>query len=308
MKPGLSKILKTILVAALCASLALTALAGCRKPAAVTDPAAEATVSPADAQESAAEVPVKLWINTRWLADTGLPMPATVEELENVLLQFKGDMNGNGLYDEIPMTAAYQGGGLSTLGPIISAFCPTGFDLSNDFGYLSVDSTGKVYTEVTGQNFQAALKYLKRLVDEGVLDPNLFTNTRQELLAGSASAEVYGVIPAPDLGALWNDTDRAAAYEPIPALTSAVYERADSTPYPQLVFSQADTARLTQNGSDARAEVMSYLVSSCQAFVTGEMNLDADWNTYINTLYDKGLGNILSAAQNALDAYQAANG
>ena len=302
--------MRKFFIAALCASLVLAALTGCRKPPAETDPAV-GTASPASSQDGAqdsAGSPVKLWINTSWLADTGLTIPATVEELESVLLQFKEDMNKNGLYDEVPMTAAYESGSPSTLEPLISAFCPTGFDLSKDSGYLSVDATSKVYTEVTGQNFQAALKYLKRLMDEGVLDPNLFTNTQQNLLAGSISAEIYGVIPAQDLGAVWNDADRAAAYTPIPALTSATVDRTDGAPYPQLVFSQEDTARLTQNGTDARTEVLNYLVSSCQAFVTGQMNLDTDWNTYVNTLYDKGLGDILSAAQNALDAYRAVNG
>lgn len=391
-------------------------------------------------EDDTSEYPAKMWINTQWLKDAGLSMPATTDELLNVLTQLKADMNQNGLDDEVPMTAAYQGGYYNTLGFLISAFCATQFDLSANTSYLSVDGMGNVYTEVTSENFRAALRYIKELMDDGLLDKNIFTNTQQELLSGGMGAEKYGVIPAPDLYALWNDAARAAAYEPIPPLTSPVsgqtysapypqspetggyliaasskrldaalrfgdamlsregtlsilygtdgwqpadpdgttydgsaaawrtpdgkastpplqnikaavpywydvgvirarqasgqdaaslqtaenwqqylssvteqyYEPAgapyENTVYPQLPFSQEDTAKLTQNGTDVRTDVQQYLLSSCQAFVTGEMDLDADWSTYVNTLHDKGLDAVISAAQSSLDAYRAANG
>lgn len=386
-------------------------------------------------QDYSSEYPAKMWINSQWLTDSGLPMPTTADELENVLLQFQADANQNGLSDEIPMTAAYQGGYYNTLGFLVSAFCPTQFDLSANSSYLSVDPTGKVYTEVTTQHFKAALTYIKKLMDEGLLDPNIFTNTPQSLLAGSASAETYGVLPAPDLNALWNSPTRAAGYVPIPPLTSSVSSQTYSAPYPQLpstggymiaassnnidaalrfgdaMLSQNGTlsilygtngwqsangqtyddttaswqpadgatpvkplpnihaaipywydsgvmaaqqvsnsggtinlqtaanwqlylnqvteqdyepagkpyldsiypqlalapADVTQNGVDVRSQVQQYLVSTCQAFITGQMDLDTQWDEFVNTLHDKGLDLVISAAQSSLDAYNSSS-
>jgi putative aldouronate transport system substrate-binding protein len=166
------------------------------------------------------EYPQKVWINTNWLQQLGRDMPTTVDEFYRVLLEIKqrGDINGNGAADEVPLGVAYGAGGESTFGFLINAFITSDYDLSATQNYLNLDDSGRVYTGVTEPQFRDALKYIQRLFREGLVDANAFDQGVDALMAGTADAEKYGVIAAQDLAAVFHDVGRASAYQPLPPL------------------------------------------------------------------------------------------
>jgi len=169
-------------------------------------------------RESLASVyPQKAWINIRWLAAAGLPMPATPEQMRAALLAFKTmDGNGNGVADEVPLGAAYAGAGHSTLGFLIAPFLTTDYDLSQG-NYLNVEN-GRVYAGVTDPKFKEALAYLRGLYADGLMDKAVFTQSTHTLKERAGGGEKYGVILAQDIIALLGD-ERAADYAPVPPLT-----------------------------------------------------------------------------------------
>ena len=168
--------------------------------------------------------PQKAWINAKWLAAAGLSMPATPEQLLAVLRRFKAlDANGNGIADEVPLGAAYIGGGHSTLGFLIQPFIATDYDLSQS-NYLNIHD-GKVYTGATSPEFKEALAWLHTLYAEGLMDKTVFTQGTGALKTGAGNGgeiggtgEKYGVVLAQNLAALLG-AERAANYAPLPPLT-----------------------------------------------------------------------------------------
>jgi len=171
---------------------------------------------PALRENLASVYPQKAWINTRWLAAAGLPMPATPEQMRAALLAFKTmDGNGNGVADEVPLGAAYAGAGHSTLGFLIAPFLTTDYDLSQG-NYLNVED-GCVYAGVTDPKFKEALAYLRGLYADGLMDKAVFTQNAHALKEGAGGGEKYGVILTQDILALLGD-ERAADYAPVPPL------------------------------------------------------------------------------------------
>ena len=68
-----------------------------------------------------------------------------------------------------------------------------------------------------------------------------------------------------------------------------------------LTLSQDD--RDTYN--DIYTDVNAYITEMSAKFITGEADIDAEWETFVDTLYDMGLQEAIDIYQNALDAYQA---
>lgn len=130
--------------------------------------------------------PNKMWINQTWLDKLGLDMPTTTDEYYDVLKAFKEkDPNGNGQADEIPLVS--QG--------LDIAF------LMNSFIYFDATYTmmdGDTVTFVGDKDaYKEGLKYLKKLVDDGLYAADSLTMDRQQrtslvmnadALVGSATA------------------------------------------------------------------------------------------------------------------------
>jgi putative aldouronate transport system substrate-binding protein len=114
--------------------------------------------------------PHKLWINQGWLDKLGLEMPTTTEEFYNVLTAFKTqDPNGNGQADEIPFSGAkqnlYYGYDF-----IINAFIYN----HSPYSRMYVED-GTVKFAPTTDQWREAMKYLRKLHDEGLYYEGSFT-------------------------------------------------------------------------------------------------------------------------------------
>ena len=109
-----------------------------------------------------------MWINTAWLKKLKLEIPTTAEELTEVLRAFKdGDPNGNYEKDEIPLTFLSMWE-LRFLGHAFGI-------IDNDY-YITAND-GKVTSSLTTEENRAFLTWLHQLWEEGLLDPNGFSNT-----------------------------------------------------------------------------------------------------------------------------------
>ncbi len=130
--------------------------------------------------------PSKMWINKTWLKKLNLDTPTTTEDYYQVLKAFKEkDPNGNGKSDEIPLVS--QG--------LDIAFLMNSF-IYYDATYTMLDN-GTVTFIGDKDEYKEGLKYLKKLVDEGLYASDSLTMDRQQrtslvmnddALVGSATA------------------------------------------------------------------------------------------------------------------------
>ena len=148
-------------------------------------------------------------INTTWLANVGLESPHTLDELYAVLKAFKEqDANGNGdAGDEIPYCNRYDSDGFEW---ILSAF---------GFVNLRHDVLDGKYVYVPAQeNYRHYLEYMHKLYAEGLLDPDYFTMTAEELQAKVAAGVVgSGITYATDYT---TDLELKLQYSNVSPLTS----------------------------------------------------------------------------------------
>lgn len=163
----------------------------------------------------------KLWINTHWLKNLGLSMPATTEEFYRVMKAFKEkDANGNGNpNDEIPLSTVKSGSGTQ-----IDGFLMNPFQLTPELTKLYLDNGKVVFSPVT-DNYREGLRYLRRLYAEGLINPESFTQElrNQVNINENGPAPVIGAFLAQRPGYANNlstlpNSKRWEQYQPLPPL------------------------------------------------------------------------------------------
>ena len=106
-----------------------------------------------------------------WMDKLGLEAPTTLEELTDILRAFTfDDPDGNGINDTYGFGCQE---GLAYLTEFFGAFGAT--PLEDTF---IVD--GEMVTNVISDNFRAALEYLHGIYDEGLIYPQIFTQTANQ--------------------------------------------------------------------------------------------------------------------------------
>ena len=162
---------------------------------------------------------MKMWINTDWLKAVGMEMPTTTDEFEKVLIAFRDkDPNGNGQKDEIPLTGFIQSWNGDPWGFLMNSFMyNTG--TGSDYTYIDGD---KVAFAPTQPEWKEGLKYLKSLYEQGLYDPQAFTQSADQFKnLALGEEEVVGTYAAGHLGMgvdPWVNLERANKYEPVPPL------------------------------------------------------------------------------------------
>lgn len=151
--------------------------------------------------EPANLVPFKMWINTTWLKNVGMDMPATTEEYYQVLKAFvEKDANGNGVQDEIGITGCKNGWGCNPAIYLMNSFVFYNGNQLNGGLSLAEDKTTVVAPFVT-EGWKEGLEYMYRLCSEGLLSPAVFTQddkqftaliSNEEPIVGSCAAGGYG--------------------------------------------------------------------------------------------------------------------
>ncbi|MBE7054759.1 MAG: extracellular solute-binding protein [Ruminococcaceae bacterium] len=116
------------------------------------------------------------WINQTWLDKLGLPMPETTEDFYNTLVAFKeNDLNGNGKKDEIPLMGSTDGWNQNPIPFLMNAFIYA--DAKNNYMFIE---DGKIDVAFNKPEWKEGLKYINKLVKEGLLSPLTFTQNQSQ--------------------------------------------------------------------------------------------------------------------------------
>jgi putative aldouronate transport system substrate-binding protein len=198
------------------------------------------------------------WVDTRWLEAVGLDLPTTIDEFYDMLVAFKnGDPNGNGKADEMPAMGARTGWGAK-----VEGFLMFPFIVYNAYGDRLIldDDTGKVTAAYTQPEYLDGIKYIKKLIDDGLLDPVSLTQTNQELkVIGETEPAIAGVFLQSNFQQLTLKDDKYRNFEAIAplkgvttgvgqtyantkgmALSNAKFMMSSTNPYPAASFRWAD--------------------------------------------------------------------
>ena len=146
-----------------------------------------------------------LWINKHWLDRLNLPVPTTIEELEEALIAFRDhDMNGDGdPNDEIPYIFL-NGHTYSHMEAILGLWGLATKDGIND-SYVYIQN-GKVQFAPTSRAYKDALTTLNRWYESDLIWSECFTGT-EETFQAKVSSEVpmVGLLAAKTITAGYED-------------------------------------------------------------------------------------------------------
>ncbi len=190
------------------------------------------------------------WINKRWMDNLGLEEPTSFEELYDVLKAFKEqDANGNGdPNDEIPL--------------FCNTYCnPLMLMQYQDFPYSAWEKLGIIdgklaYVPAT-EEYREFLAFVTRLYQDGLMDPNSFTQPLEQQAPTGQSGDVMGSFF--DAGAFltvgrdhdedyialtpWDDCLQLSS-----GITANTLAITDACEHPEVVIAWADTLYTEEGG------------------------------------------------------------
>lgn len=125
-----------------------------------------------------------------WLKALNMEKPQTTEEFVEMLRAFKEkDPNGNGIADEIPMMSCSNYVKTNLIRFLMNPFIAT------KENYLDLDAEGNVTFAAKDPQWKEGMKWVKSLIDEGLLSPLSLTQDQAQLTAiMNPDPEVVGVI------------------------------------------------------------------------------------------------------------------
>lgn len=143
----------------------------------------------------------KMWIYQPWLDAVGMDVPTTTEEFYEVLKAFKEqDPNGNGIADEVPLSAQiWEGGWHQTLEEFIMQSFVYYDRVSSSLNqhFMLLDENGQIQAAYAQPGYAEGLRYLNRLYSEGLIDASSFTqdNSQIRTLANNPDTNILGATP-----------------------------------------------------------------------------------------------------------------
>jgi putative aldouronate transport system substrate-binding protein len=164
-------------------------------------------------EQTSNEYSLRAMINKKWLDKLGLSVPKTTDELYNVLKAFKtSDPNGNGRPDEIGVMG---GGGWHQLAAdfLLNAFIYTDGETNWNI------KNGKLDIPYNKEEWREGLRYLNKLISEGLFDPMSFTQDQASFrsIATAGDTNRIGVLVTAGMGQLYGtpQSDRKSEYVPL---------------------------------------------------------------------------------------------
>ena len=160
------------------------------------------------------------YINTKWMNFLGLEMPETTDELEEVLLAFRD--HASELQEEfgiegsiIPMSCIINDGDQDPA-ILINGF-GEGYGDGDRGRHIAVTNDREVICSATQEGYKDGIAWLHQLYDEGLIDPEAFTQDWSTYVAKGKSHR-YGLLFSWDVANIDNLED----FEPLPALEKDV--------------------------------------------------------------------------------------
>lgn len=163
-----------------------------------------------------------------WLDQLGLDMPTTIDEFYEVLVAFKnaGDLNGNGIDDEIPYALSLNSketfGSCNTFHMLTGCFGQADSARGAQDDHLSPINGVVTYTAID-EAYRETCKFFHKLWSEGLLDPDSFS---PETSAGNPLYydKLKGSEPIIGVCSMWTRSDVISdetlreGYVPLPRL------------------------------------------------------------------------------------------
>jgi putative aldouronate transport system substrate-binding protein len=126
----------------------------------------------------------KLFIYQPWLDAVGLSMPTTTDEFHAMLTAFKeNDPNGNGEADELPFATC-----INSWNNEIDLALMNSFVFNPGEPYL-FNQDGKITASYMTEGWKKGAAFLAQLFAEGLIDPESFTQTAEQLVAKTSGDE-----------------------------------------------------------------------------------------------------------------------
>ena len=168
------------------------------------------------------------FINKSWLDYLGLDMPTNVDEFEQVLIAFRD--NADALKKEfnidgsiIPMSCIMNDGDQDPA-ILINGF-GEGYGDPDRGRHIAVTDEGKVICSATTEGFKEGIAWLHKLYEEGLIDPEAFTQEWSTYVAKGKSGR-YGVCFSWDVANIaqvsMDDLIAGKGWVPLPALEADV--------------------------------------------------------------------------------------
>ena len=158
------------------------------------------------------------FINKKWMDFLGLEMPTTVDEFEQVLIAFRdhaselqAEFNIDGSI--IPMSCIVNDGGQDPC-ILINGF-GEGYGDADKGRHIAVTDDLKVICSATQQGFKDGIAWLHSLYEQGLIDPEAFTQEWSTYVSKGKSGR-YGVCFSWDVA----NVDNLQDWVPLPALTA----------------------------------------------------------------------------------------
>ena len=166
------------------------------------------------------------FINKQWLDFLGLEVPTTVDDFEKTLIAFrdnaadlKKEFNIDG--DIIPMSCIINDGDQDPA-VLINGFGEGVGDMDK-WRHIAVTDDKKVICSATQEGFKKGLEWLHKLNEEGLIDPQAFTQEWSTYVAKGKSGR-YGVCFSWDVANIaqvsMDDLIAGEGWVPLPALTA----------------------------------------------------------------------------------------
>lgn len=170
-----------------------------------------------------------MYINKEWLDNLGLDMPATYQELGDVLRAFKEqDADGDGdPNNEIP----YSNAG-SLTGDVSNLLAPFRTIASRTGNLMQIDKSGNPAFVPITDNYKEAVKWAHELYADGCLDPEYFTqdssmaSAKRMAEGGSQTGLVFAWTADAEMG---ENTDQFALCEAVAGPDGNRYVESDPT-------------------------------------------------------------------------------
>ncbi|MBR1560395.1 MAG: extracellular solute-binding protein [Clostridia bacterium] len=223
--------------------------------------------------------PGPLLINQNWLDAVGMDMPTSPDELLEVLRAFKaaGDLNGNGIDDEIPMATIFGAGNGDTFGSYDAFYRFTGAFGCEDTvcgGYENANHLRLIDDKVTytaiDPAFGETAKFFHTLYEEGLLNKDCFEPmssgtyyTNNELDQDVALVGVCGVWTDMDI---YNNAVRHE-YVPIPQMASDLGTVGNALNYSELQDACDTAITMDCEFPEIIAKFVEYMISDPQLSV-----------------------------------------
>lgn len=251
------------------------------------------------------EVTKKLFLNQKWLEATGNTTPTTTEELYNILVDFRDkDPNGNGIADEIPLTAdmlddiilTIRGSfGLGNRGAfLISSECkyPEAAMRWIDYFY-SEEGSKMMFLGVEGisyqQNEDGSYDFLDEIVN------NIPEGSSFDQVVSKYVPYAGGALPT----IIYEEFFKGGETQPIPKVASA-----NMAPFlPNNLWAPFSfTAEESERMVALETDISSMVKQRTAEFVQGKVSLD-EFDSYVEQLNKMGLEELKAIYTEAYTRY-----